>query len=361
MFAKNDVGRLDEASVFDGKEKEKGDNGSGSSNGGRPLIRVSEKDYLTEDPPIRGQNYACVSFLCPDEVLRKKETFVLTEFVKALGRDVASLFEMLDAKYGSRDDDTKQTITSLRERHACLWNEDDMKQQYEQFQSVRGDDLADAFDKSNDFATSTRGFKVRGAFETYEQADRKAKALHEFDGKRGNVFIAQVGCWCPWNPDPNRIEDNQYAIDELNTLMKKYEDNQANRDTLYETRRQHRKELMAHENEHKKDRQREQLRLGGSDGTTSPSREEAPSLSSRSDQKRGAGDGGGDKDSHDAWLTTQKKRLQAGEAGVATEDVATTSSSDPWLARQQRASRRDAATPNESLAAAVKRKTDKKQ
>ena len=33
------------------------------------LTSVADCDYLEEDPPIRGQNYACVSFLSPEKIL----------------------------------------------------------------------------------------------------------------------------------------------------------------------------------------------------------------------------------------------------------------------------------------------------
>jgi hypothetical protein len=36
-----------------------------------------------------------------------------------------------------------------------------------------------------------------------------------------------------WEPDPNKVKDQEYANDELNTLMKKYRENEDARDTFY--------------------------------------------------------------------------------------------------------------------------------
>ena len=36
-----------------------------------------------------------------------------------------------------------------------------------------------------------------------------------------------------WEPDPNKVKDQEYANDELNTLMKKYRENEESRDSFY--------------------------------------------------------------------------------------------------------------------------------
>ena len=37
-------------------------------------------DLLDEDRPISGQKFVCVSFVCPDEILKQKEKFMFSEF-----------------------------------------------------------------------------------------------------------------------------------------------------------------------------------------------------------------------------------------------------------------------------------------
>jgi hypothetical protein len=36
-----------------------------------------------------------------------------------------------------------------------------------------------------------------------------------------------------WEPDPNKVADQEYANDELNSLMKKYRENEEHRDQYY--------------------------------------------------------------------------------------------------------------------------------
>jgi hypothetical protein len=58
---------------------------------------------------------------------------------------------------------------------------------------------------------------------------------------RFDVFIGQVGYWLPWHPDVNKIQDQEYINDELNTLVKEYKNNEAKRDIFYKEQVQQRK------------------------------------------------------------------------------------------------------------------------
>ena len=43
---------------------------------------MSEReDYLEVDKPIPGQNYVCISFLSPDDLIKQKELFMFNKFV----------------------------------------------------------------------------------------------------------------------------------------------------------------------------------------------------------------------------------------------------------------------------------------
>ena len=53
-----------------------------------------------------------------------------------------------------------------------------------------------------------------------------------------NIYIAQVGCWCPWSPNPECLENQEYSETQLNTLMKEYKKNMDNRDVIFESRKQ---------------------------------------------------------------------------------------------------------------------------
>lgn len=72
-----------------------------------------------------------------------------------------------------------------------------------------------------------RGLKVRGVYETYEDASERAKELRDQD-KHFHVFVGEVGKWLPWDPEPDskNVKDAEYAETELNSLMKSYMKNQ---------------------------------------------------------------------------------------------------------------------------------------
>ena len=51
---------------------------------------------------------------------------------------------------------------------------------------------------------------------------------------RFDVFVGQVGYWLPWHPDVNKIEDQEYLNEDLNTLMKEYKKNEEQKDQFYQ-------------------------------------------------------------------------------------------------------------------------------
>ena len=59
-------------------------------------------------------------------------------------------------------------------------------------------------------------------------------------GPKCSGYVAEVGCWCPWSPNPDDLAEAvgdqnaaQYSETALNTLMKKYQENVDERDQFY--------------------------------------------------------------------------------------------------------------------------------
>ena len=48
--------------------------------------------------------------------------------------------------------------------------------------------------------------------------------------------MAEVGKWTPWDPSPNDVKDQEFANEQLNTLMKKYKENEDSREKFFEER-----------------------------------------------------------------------------------------------------------------------------
>ncbi len=91
-------------------------------------------------------------------------------------------------------------------------------------------------DKEN--KTTLSGIKIRGVFETYDDACAHAKKLQTVD-EYFNVFVGEMGSWLPFdpNPDSQAVKDSEYANDQLNNMMKSYLENQEKAKIYHEQRK----------------------------------------------------------------------------------------------------------------------------
>jgi DNA repair exonuclease SbcCD ATPase subunit len=85
--------------------------------------------------------------------------------------------------------------------------------------------------------TCTRGgVKLRGSYATLEEAQKRAQYLQKVD-PGFDIYISEVGKWLPCHPNPNDIEDQEYADRELNQLMKEYKKTMENSKEHHEQRK----------------------------------------------------------------------------------------------------------------------------
>tara|TARA_B110000285_G_scaffold113527_1_gene128801 strand:+ start:1445 stop:2056 length:612 start_codon:yes stop_codon:yes gene_type:complete len=176
-------------------------------------------DYLNNDRAIPGQDYVCLSFLSPESCLKNKELFSFYSFMKAQkGED-------LDFETYS--------------------------EQFTQYCDSHSVELQKNFTDQYGMNTNVRGLKVRGVYSTIEEAQFRAKALQQND-PNFNVFVAQVGFWLAWDPSPYNVGKQEYANDQLNELMKNYNDNQKQKDVFYEKHKTDRIAENVHENNQRK-------------------------------------------------------------------------------------------------------------
>ena len=159
------------------------------------------EDFLEVDQPIPGQNYVCMSFISPEEVLKKKEIHFIHNFLKETGKN-----------YGL--------------------SVDDLEEKYKDYMFLNGEKLEKEYYEANNFQTTVRGLKVRGVYDTLVEAQSKAKKLQAKD-PNFNVFIGQMGYWLPWDPNPLKLDKQEYAEQELNTLVQKYKENADKKDAHF--------------------------------------------------------------------------------------------------------------------------------
>jgi|UniRef100_A0A6C0CEZ0 hypothetical protein len=196
------------------------------------ITSVKEVDYLDEDKPIRGQNFVLLSFISPEDVLVNKEAYMFSKFITKFSEDMTKLLDGISAKYS----DSKDFVDSVKENNAFIFNPKDMSEQYGFYKSVNNQELETSYHRDNNFTTSIRGIKVRGVFDTIEEAKNRSEFVKKIDNKF-NIYIAQVGCWCPWSPNPDCLENQEYAETQLNTLMKEYKKNMTDKDVIFDNRK----------------------------------------------------------------------------------------------------------------------------
>lgn len=194
-------------------------------------IPVKQQDFLEEDDPIRNQNYVCLSFISPEDVILEKETFFFSKFLEKFSNDMNELFNNLSLKFP----DDKGVIDAIKDTHKYIGNHKEMDEQYKFFKSTNNDDIQKEFDKIQNFRTNIRGLKVRGTYDTVDEAKNQIQKLKKKD-PNFDIYLGQVGCWIPFSPDPNSIQDQEYAETQLNTLMSKYKENNQNKDALFDER-----------------------------------------------------------------------------------------------------------------------------
>jgi hypothetical protein len=196
------------------------------------LVDPRVEDHLDEDKPIRGQKYVLLSFVSPEDVIINKEALFFSKFIESFSTNVKEIFGSIKEKYP----ETKDVIDSISDNHKYIFDAKEMDEQYKFFKSVKGQELEAKYHADNKGITSIRGVKVRGCFETIEEAKTRSEFLKKL-GDKFHIYVGEVGCWCAWAPDPEFIKDVEYSNTQLNTLMKEYKQNMDDKDAVFESRK----------------------------------------------------------------------------------------------------------------------------
>ena len=153
-----------------------------------------------------------------------------------------TLKALIETVTNTRGSLAQKTATSLDEHvkaNMSDFRESTILEAYEGYMVVNKQKLEDEFHKENNFRTTVRGLKCRGTYSTHEQAVARAQSLHKKD-PHFNVYVAEVGQWLPWDPEPDEVADQQYSNEQLNTLMQSYRENATKRDEFFEEQKRQR-------------------------------------------------------------------------------------------------------------------------
>jgi len=244
---------------------------------------AEREEYLEADKEIPGEKYVALSFISPENVLDNKDVYMFNAFVtdyeiqykikatenflmKEMRRVTETLSKAEDAIQNMQSKvenktvevtdisgaiaefkkarldlsrDTGVDLENFVKENMRDFKETKIQEDYETFIFKNRKRLEAEFFEKNSFRTTVRGLKVRGTYDTFEEATHRAKTLQKLDPSF-SVFVGQVGFWLPWDPRPSEIQNQEYAEDQLNNLMKNYKDNEVKKDEFFETQKRER-------------------------------------------------------------------------------------------------------------------------
>jgi len=204
-------------------------------------------------PETRDQNFMCVSFVNPKDLVEQKNLFSINRFMcedinnefvmigRQLGMFVSrSLKTSFNAEYEriSKMENTetaenyKRMLDSILERVTIKEDELEKKcireythdhenivARFQNYMVDHGVEIDREFERLNNNQTSTLGFKVRAVTNTRAECEKLAHYFSHDIENYVDTFVAPLRYWLPFNPDPERI-DSHHQIKELDTLMK---------------------------------------------------------------------------------------------------------------------------------------------
>ena len=223
--------------------------------------------FLRGDEEIPGQKIALVSFLSPEDVLERKDTFFFQNFVnqfeltfknKALEEFLAKTIQTINDSLEThavelekkdlsgcadtcrrsklRIDTVLNDLSVYTKKNKEALTTDSLEEKYQDYLYTNKGNLENEFYKKNKFGTSVRGLKIRGVFGSQEEAQAYSRHLIKKDNAF-NIYTVSMGQWIPWDPKPSEVKNQEYAEEELNQLMKKYEENSEAREKFYSEKR----------------------------------------------------------------------------------------------------------------------------
>jgi hypothetical protein len=222
-------------------------------------------DYLEEDTEIPTQRYAIISFISPEKVIKQKQEFYFEKFIEWLDLDwkvsgLETLMAFIAKKYSLKTEDLMNDMFEFKKVHEAEIKKTDVHEKYQVFLMKHEKDVDTEFTEKHEFQTNVRGVKLRRVFANLEEAQMYSKVLQR-KYPRDNLYLGKVGCWLPWDPSEHVMPEVEYAEKELNEMMRKYKENEINKDIFFDERKNEKIEDQKKENEKRRKEMEEQKTL----------------------------------------------------------------------------------------------------
>lgn len=209
-------------------------------------------DLLEEDKPIAGQKFVCLSFVSPEDIIKRKEVFFFEQFLKKweFNKSMEKFIQFLNFvsfKYNVSFEDVSKDFTDFVKEEKESLAQNGITDDYKTFLDNNEEELEKQFGQEHNFQTSVRGVKVRGSYPTQEEAELRCKMLREADPHH-DIFVTNVGLWAPWHPEAYKTGRVEYMEEELNQLMHEKKKNEANAKHAFDQRVKESKQKAIEEN-----------------------------------------------------------------------------------------------------------------
>ena len=190
------------------------------------------------------------------KIIKQKNAFLNEKFIQWLDYDwkvkgMEKFMDFLSKKYSLKIDDLLKDMQEFAKIHNDDIKKTDIMEQYQVFLLKNEKDLDTEFTEKVKFRTNVRGVKIRRVFANLEEAQMFCKVLQR-KYPRDNLYLGKVGCWLPWDPSEHIMPDVEYAEKELNELMRKYKENEVNKDIFFEERKKEKMEEQRKDNAKRK-------------------------------------------------------------------------------------------------------------
>ena len=197
-------------------------------------------DLLDEDRSIAGQKYVCISFISPENIIKQKEMFYFQEFLKDFDftKSMSKFHQFLNFvsyKYSLDFKKVSDDFEAFVKEEKSNLIETSVEDEYKNFLDRKEEELLKEYNEKYNFQTNVRGIKVRGVFETVQEAEMRCKLLREVDPHH-DIYVGQVGIWMPWHPEAYKTGQVEYMEKELNDLMHEKMKNEAEAKKQFEQR-----------------------------------------------------------------------------------------------------------------------------
>ena len=209
-------------------------------------------DLCDEDPSIAGQKFACMSFISPEKILKKREVYMFEQFLKQwdFKKSMDKFFDFihfLSFKYNLNIETIVNDYTEFVKDESVKMKDNTVEDDYKNFLDKNEDSLTEKFQKENQFQTSVRGIKIRGVYNSQEEAELRCKKVRDLDPNH-DIFVGPVGIWIPWDPEAYKTGRIEFMEEELNQLHKEKMLNEARAKEDFEKRVKETKKKAIEEN-----------------------------------------------------------------------------------------------------------------